>query len=166
MDLHRLAAIATIIGTLFGVWQFFSSTQRSEMALPNQLSREKAAIELTLDGPIYKNESNWLLAMYEAAIAIPYASTKSDALQKVVNTAIDNRDFNIAIIAAKSSPYSSTKADMLARIVEAAKTNKETIGYAVVAADNMPYSSSKADALSRIINSYELFSKNLPNRSD
>ena len=160
MNLQRLAAIATIIGTLIAAWQFLGIPANNETSLPNQLAKEKAAISLTLDMPIYKGERNWLLAMYEAAIAMPYSSTKSDALQQVVNTAIENRDFNMAIIAANHSPYSSTKADMLNRIVDAAKTNIDTIGYAVIAADKMPYSSSKADALSRIISSYALFAKN------
>lgn len=160
MNLEGLAGIATIIGTLIAAWQFFGTPANNETSLPNQLAEEKASISLTLDAPIYKSERNWLLAMYEAAISIPYSSTKSDALQQVVNTAIENRDFNLAIIAANHSPYSSTKADMLNRIVDAAKTSTDTIGYAVIAADKMPYSSSKADALSRVISSYAQFAKN------
>jgi len=97
--------------------------------------------------------------MYDAARAMPYASTKSDSLKKLVKASIAENDFNMAIIAAKDSPYSSTKAEMLDDIVNAAMPSEATVGYAVLAAENMPYSSSKAAALERIVNAYESFSK-------
>lgn len=159
MNVYRLAAIATIVATIIVVWQFIDRPHNESSAINNVLSKEKAAIDLSLDLPVYKGERNWLLAMYETAVSMPYASSKSDALKKVVKASIQSRDFNMAIIAAKKSPYSSTKAEMLDEIVNAAILSKETIGYGVVAADNMPYSSSKSTALEKIINSYELFSK-------
>lgn len=159
MDLHRTAAIATILATAIAVWQFVGMAPSAGTALPSVLSEEKASIDLTLDVPVYKGERNWLLAMYEAAIAMPYSTSKSDALKKVVKACIQAGDFNLAVIAAKKSPYSQTKAEMLDEIVNAATLSKETIGYAVLAAENMPYSSSKASALERIIASYGTFSK-------
>lgn len=159
MSIYRLAAIATIIVAAITVWQFIDSPKNEARSVKKVLSKERAAIDLSLELPVYKGKRNWLLAMYEAAVSMPYASSKSDALKKVVASSIRLKDFNMAIIAAKESPYASTKAEMLDEIVNAAILSKESIGYAVVATDNMPYSSSKSSALERIINAYEKFSK-------
>lgn len=144
---------------MIAAWQFMERRSTDGSAINKLLNKEKAAIDLTLDLPVYKGERNWLLAMYQAAISMPYASSKSDALKKVVKASIQSSDFNMAIIAAKESPYAATKAEMLDEIVSTAIQSKETVGYAVVAADNMPYSSSKSSALEKIINAYELFTK-------
>lgn len=162
MNLSRLAAIATIIAALIAVWQFIEHRSPESSAVKKLLNKEKAAIDLSLDLPVYKGERNWLLAMYQAAISMPYASSKSDALKKVVKASLQSSDFNMSIIAAKESPYSSTKAEMLDEIVNTAIRSKETVGYAVLAADNMPYSSSKSLALEKIISAYEVFAKEQP----
>ena len=159
MSIYRLAAIGTIVVAVIAVWQFIEYPNNESRSIKKVLSKEKAAIDLSLDLPVYKGERNWLLAMYEAAVSMPYASSKSDALKKVVASSIRSKDFNMAIIAAKESPYSSTKAEMLDEIVNATILSKETVGYAVVAADNMPYSSSKSSAFERIINALDGFSK-------
>lgn len=179
MNLAKLAAIATIIAAVIGVWQFIErrtieSTVTSKLpgkeeiaaSISSNLSKEKAGVQLSLDLHAYKGERNWLLAMYETAKAMPYASSKSDALKKVVKASLQTGDFNMAIIAAKESPYASTKAEMLDDIVAASVQSKENIGYAVVAADNMPYSSSKSVALDKIISAYEVFAKQTPKRGD
>lgn len=163
MKLSTAAAIATIIGTVIVVLQYIDSPSTSRNANKTRIEkvfeREKANIKLSLDLKVYKEERNWLLAMYEAAISMPYASTKSDALKKVVKASLEQKDYNMAIIAAKESPYASTKAEMLNDIVEHSIASKSTIGYALVAADAMPYSSSKSVALEKIISSYETFAK-------
>jgi hypothetical protein len=179
LNLAKLAAIATIIAAVIGVWQFIErrsieSTVTSKLPgkeeiaarISSSLSKERAGVQLSLDLAVYKGERNWLLAMYEAAKSMPYASNKSDALKKVVKASLQMGDFNMAIIAAKESPYDSTKAEMLDDIVAAAVQSKENIGYAVVAADNMPYSSSKSVALDKIISAYEVFAKQTPQRGD
>lgn len=179
MNLAKLAAIATIIAAVIGVWQFIErrtieSTLISKLPgkeeiaarISSSLSKEKAGVQLSLDLPAYKGERNWLRAMYEAAKSMPYASSKSDALKKVVKASLQTGDFNMAIIAAKESPYASTKAEMLDDIVAAAVQGKENIGYAVVAADNMPYSSSKSVALDKIISAYDVFAKQTTKRGD
>ena len=135
MNLYRLAAIATIIAALIAVCQFIEHRSTESSAVNKLLNKEKAAINLSFDLPVYKGERNWLLAMYQAAISMPYASSKSDALKKAVKASLQSSDFNMAIIAAKESPYSSTKAEMLDEIVSTAIRSKETVGYAVVAAD-------------------------------
>jgi len=152
------------VAAVIAVWQFVGSPQNSVLSsntpsLPAAIAKGVAVIDLTLDVPAYKGERKWLIAMYDAARAMPYASTKSDSLKKLVKASIAENDFNMAIIAAKDSPYSSTKAEMLDDIVNAAMPSEATVGYAVLAAENMPYSSSKAAALERIVNAYESFSK-------
>lgn len=164
LDLHRTAAVATIVATLIAVWQFVGAPHNSAQPpnfppLTATLAKGTVALDLTLEAPAYKGERKWLVAMYDAARAMPYASTKSDALKKLVKASIAEKDFNMAIIAAKDSPYSSTKAEMLDDIVNAAMLSEPTVGYAVLAAENMPYSSSKAAALERIVNAYASFSK-------
>lgn len=166
MKLSHIAAIATIIAAVVAVLQFINkpvqpSFKRDAPSVEKLIEREKADITLSLELDVYreKGERNWLFAMYEAALSMPYATSKSDALKKVVNVALESKDYNMAIIAAKHSPYATSKADMLKDIVSQAIKKKESVGYAVVAADLMPYSTSKSDAIKSILIAYEGFAK-------
>ena len=159
MELQRIAAIATIIGTLFAGLQLFGNQTPATAASVSALEKSAQSIDLSLKLPVYQGERKWLLAMFDAAKEMPYTSSKDDALKKVVGASIKVTDFNMAILAAKESPYASSKAELLTKIVDAAIGNKDTVGYAVVAANSIPYSSTKSDALAKIVSSYERFSQ-------
>ncbi|EJO9870444.1 TPA: hypothetical protein ACGUS9_004318, partial [Vibrio vulnificus] len=163
MTLNRIAGVATIIAVIVTVIQFVAGNEIVQVDPKGEateliIKKEKANVQLTLDLPEYSSTQNWLLAMYEAAISMPYASSKSDALMKVIDQSLKVEDYNMALIASLDMPYASTKAEGLGKVVSAAIVSKETIAYAVVAADKMPYASSKREALDKVVNAYASFS--------
>ncbi len=160
MNIYQLSALATIVAAIITVYQFVDTpTSKSTIAKHTTIEQiiKKENIKLSLELPKYSGKDKWLLSMYNAAISMPYNSTKSDALKKVVKTSLKSNDFNMAIFAAKKSPYSSSKAEMLDLIVTSAIKSKDNIAYAVIASNLMPYSSSKNDALNKIMKAYESF---------
>jgi uncharacterized protein YejL (UPF0352 family) len=168
LKLFRLAAIATIIGTAILIWEFIERPGAAKnsldgTAVQGMLNKEKGAVDLSLDLPVYKGERKWLLEMHRAALAMSYADAKRDALRNVVKASINSGDLNMAIIAAKDSPYSDAQADILEEIVNVAIQNRESVGYAVVAADNIPYADRKDAALKKVVAASEQFSKQEPN---
>ena len=144
MDLlYKIAAVATIIAALIGVWRFMEhlgvgggaidNAQKEkesvgDTAINKVLKKEKESVELSVDLPVYKNERNWLFAMYQAALSLPYLLDKSDALKRVVKAVIESNDFNVASIAANKSAYLKTKDEMRDEVVMAAVKSKERDG--------------------------------------
>lgn len=161
MGIYKAAAVATIIGTVILVAQYFEPISNGVNAeLP--IFKEKANIVLTLDLPEYSADNNWLLAMYEASISQPYSKNKSDSLTSLVKTSLSVGDFNMAVIAADEIPYSRDKANAFHLVVDEAIKLKSSIGYAVVSADKMPYSSDKRESLNKIIKAFDILAKSEP----
>jgi len=161
MTSHKILAYATAILALFAVLNYFFPLRTEllekieDVKVKEVLKEEREKIEIRIDKDIYRGERNWLLEMYRAATKMPYHRAKADALMKVVSTAINENDFNIAIIAANKIPLMSNKAEALKLIVQAAAKDKISFGYAVIAAERIPYLASKAEALDIIVDAGE-----------
>ncbi len=92
----------------------------------------------------------YINSRYRFALAIPYASDRSNALLALAKLASDNRHFKVAIDLAKDIPYTATKSEAFSYIARTAYKNNE-LDYAFEAADLIPYSSDKAEVMGEIV---------------
>jgi hypothetical protein len=142
--------LATIVASTVAILQYCQQN-KNVVKVPDNIINKKAGIELSAKLPIYAKENNWLLTMYETAKKIPYYDGQRDALIKTVKSAINIKDYNMAIMAADAIPYSDAKRTALMSIVKSAITNKDMIGYALIAAEKIPYYDDKALAMQQIV---------------
>lgn len=159
MNLRTLAEIAAIIAVIIAYLQY---TEVEPNALDKIPDIYKAVAEKDIESidiePVdqkYADKNNPLYFQYKAAIAIPSSSSKSAAISKVVKAAIEEKDFEIAIAAAKEISSSSVKSAELYKIVNAALAAESSAGFAVIAAELIPGSSSKTNALNKIVDFYD-----------
>jgi len=65
--------------------------------------------------------------MLAAASQIPYESSKSEALKKVVAQSLESGNTKIAVLAATAIPYESVRSEQLTTIVEYIAKQKATM---------------------------------------
>lgn len=160
--LFKLAAFATIIGTVIMLWQLFDrrgNTSTEATSVKTQLEKEKSTVDLRIDLPVYQGERRWLLAMFQAAKSIPDYDRRDNALKNVVRSSIQISDLNMAIIAAKAVSGYDGRGEILNEVVNAAIQSKDSVGYAVVAAESIPSYDSKTLALEKIVAAFGRFAR-------
>jgi len=154
-----LAEIAGIIAVIIAFLQYSEIEPNALDKIPElykaAVSKDIEAIEIKPLDEKYADKNNPLYFQYKAAIAIPGSSSKSSAISKVVKVALEVKDFEIAIAAAKEISGSSSKTAELRKIVNVALATEGSAGFAVVAAELIPGSSSKTSALNKIVEFYD-----------
>lgn len=163
LKLNNLAAIATIIGTVFAGASYFSESTDTTSPSSNKLEQRADQIKLTLDIPVYSTERNWLAAMFKAADGMPTYAAQQKGFKKVVVAALGVDDFNVALMAALEMPTYASRAEMLDLIVDKAVLSKSTLDYAYFAANKYPTYAGKEKGLSKVIDAY---SKVIQNEQD
>ncbi len=156
---HNIIYAATIIGALAGViaaivavLTFISDKKTSEIPLP--LEKQANQIILSLNKPIYANEKNWLIIMFNVAKEMPTTKSRESALEKVVDAALSVNDFNVAILSMRNMPTSEAKYRMITRIIDHALKENTNLDYALVAAKDCPTTICKSNELMRVIDAY------------
>lgn len=158
MNLRTFAEVATIIAVVIAFLQYTDVEPNALDKIPElyKTAAEKDIESIDIE-PLkekYAGKNNPLYFQYKAAIAIPSPSSKSLALSKVIKAALSEKDFQIAVAAAKEITSPSSQSIELQKIVNAALATEDSAGFAVVAAELIPSSSSKTISLNKIVEFY------------
>ncbi len=159
MQLRAFAEIATIIGVVIAVLGYMKIEPNALDKIPEiyqeQASKDLESAELRIEENEYSGGKASLYRQYRAALAMESSYNRDQALMKVINAALNEFDFKIAIRAGKEISSSHTKSNELSRIVDSALKHGDSVGYAVIAAELIPSSYSKDMVLAKIVSFYE-----------
>jgi hypothetical protein len=162
--LAKLAALATIIGTVFSIYiYYYSGTTHQTVREAEQNAKddhskppmvedkEKTYSEILIKemGPLPLAELSELRVRHKAAKEIPSSSEQSRSLFEVVKICLKNRQFDYASEVAKDIPSSSIQSEAY-RAIGVVLAYEGQLENAITAAKKIPSSTTQSLALKEI----------------
>lgn len=159
MSLRTFAEIVALIVVVVAVLHYSEVEPNVLDKIPERYrtvaEKDIEAMDIKPLDQTYADKNSALYCQYKAAVTMPSLSDKSEVLSKVIKAALEIKDFEIAIAAAKEISGSISKTAELQNIVSAALATEGAVGFSVIAAELMTDETSKASALNEIVKFYD-----------
>ncbi|USD39034.1 MULTISPECIES: hypothetical protein [Ferrimonas] len=159
MKLHHVLAVVAVMALGISAMRATTVVKQgsvggSAQAMEALVMAGRDPIDVSLDKPEYSGERKWLYAMYQTALAHKLVDRQAQALQQLVSAALQEGDFNMALLAADRGISDAHKVQLLQQIVDRGIQTKDGLCYAALAVTRMPLAGPKEQAMEQVITAY------------